>query len=139
MCICVCSCMVMVRLRVFLAKSLFNPAVKSFPDAAGIFIDTQALRICTNMSVCVCPVSMCVCMKQFVGIRRQEVSEWPPAMLILHCDFTVTHKTRKNVSSLKLCAVEKSIRATAINIKRNEREGSKEKVLLLLVQIKVFL
>ncbi len=33
----------MMRSRVYLARSLFNPAVKSFTDAAVIFSDAQAL------------------------------------------------------------------------------------------------
>lgn len=46
-------CSWMMRSRVYLARSLYNPAVKSFTDAAVIFGDAQALGMCTCVFVCV--------------------------------------------------------------------------------------
>lgn len=50
---------------IYLAQSLYNPAVKPFTAAAGFFSNAQALG---NVFVC-----MCMTMR----ITVQEVNEWP--------------------------------------------------------------
>lgn len=76
-----CVCSRTTRSAVYLARSLFNPAVKSFTDAAGNFGDAQGW----------CVLVLCVCVDAFIRIQRQEVSQWPPPTPVV-----TSHTQRQN-------------------------------------------
>lgn len=62
---CVYVCSWMIKSMIYLAQTLYNPAVKPFTDSAGISSNVQAFG------------DVCMCMTLSMRITERKVSTWP--------------------------------------------------------------